>query len=177
MKSTNKIIVVILTFISTFVFSQEKLDVFEVARNGTTEQLNTILKKNSKEVNSINSDGYSPLILASYRGNNEIAKMLIENGADINYKSGLGSPLMACVVKSNNEIAKILISKKVDINSTDDNGMTALLYATMFKNYELAALLVKNNANVEAKDNRGNSALDYAVLADDDKLIEILKTK
>jgi len=177
MNSTNKLLVVFLVFISSAIFSQEKLDVFDIARKGTTEQLLSILKNNPKEINNINNDGYSPLILACYRGNNEVAKMLIEKGADINYKSVLGSPLMACVVKSNNEIAKVLISKDANVNITDVNGMTALLYATMFKNYEVTSLLVKNKADILAKDNRGNSALDYAILANDDTLIEILKTK
>jgi hypothetical protein len=177
MNSTNRLFVVFLWVISSAVFSQEKLDVFNVARNGTTEHLLSIVKSNPKEINNINSDGYSPLILACYRGNNEVAKMLIENGADINYKSALGSPLMACVVKNNNEIAKILISKGANVNITDANGMTAILYATMFKNYEITRLLVKNKADILAKDIRGNSALDYAILADDDTLIEILKTK
>ncbi|MBC7440175.1 MAG: ankyrin repeat domain-containing protein, partial [Flavobacterium sp.] len=53
----------------------------------------------------------------------------------------------------------------------------ALIYATMFKNIEIVTLLIKKNANPYLKDNRGNSALDYAILADNDKLIETLKTK
>ncbi len=47
----------------------------------------------------------------------------------------------------------------------------------MFKNHEVAKLLIKAKANYETKDNRGNSAIDYAILADDDQLIQILKTK
>ena len=46
----------------------------------------------------------------------------------------------------------------------------------MFKNHEISKMLVQAKANSETKDNRGNSALDYAILADDDTLIQILKS-
>jgi hypothetical protein len=167
----------LLVLTTTFALAQDKQDVFEIARKGTVTELGALLKVNPKEVNAVNADGYSPLILACYRSNNEVAKMLIDNGADINYQSGLGTPLMSCAVKGNNEIAKILIERKANIDAKDANGITAILYATMFKNHELATLLVKANANLDAKDNRGNTPLDYAILADDDKLIEILKSK
>lgn len=158
-------------------FAQEKLDVFDIARKGTIEQVKIIMKTNPNAFKTVNKDGFSPLTLACYKGNNEVAKLLIESGCDINQKSGMGTPLMAAVVKGNVEIVSLLLNKKAEVNSVDDNGTTALLYATMFKNREIASLLIKAKADPNTKDNRGNTALDYAILANDDKLIEILKTK
>ncbi|MFN7676501.1 ankyrin repeat domain-containing protein [Flavobacterium sp.] len=157
--------------------AQDEAAVFDIARKGTVEQAKAILKANPNAFNTINADGYSPLILACYRGNNEVAKLLIENGSDINGNSKMGTPLMACVVKGNNEIAKFLIEKKADIHLADTNGTTPIIYATNFKNYEVVSLLIKAGADYTKKDNRGNSALDYAILLDDDKLIETLKNK
>lgn len=158
-------------------YSQEKLDVFDIARKGTTEQAKAILKENPNAFNVVNDDGFSPLVLACYRGNNEVAKIVIASGCDINSNSKMGTALMAAIVKENNEIAKLLIEKKANVHSSDANGTTALLYAVQFKNYEMASLLIKSDADYNVKDNRGNSALDYAILANDDKLIEILKNK
>jgi ankyrin repeat protein len=160
-----------------FCLAQEKLDVFDIARKGTVEQVKEVLKTNPNAFKTVNSDGFSPLTLACYKGNNEVAKLLIENGCDINQKSSMGTPLMAAVVKGNIEIVSLLLKKNAEVNVTDNNGTTALLYATMFKNKEIVSLLIKANANPDLKDNRGNSALDYAILSNDDKLIEILKTK
>ena len=176
MNSKSFLSLLILFLISSFGLAQEKLDVFEVARKGTVENAKEILKSNPNAFNIVNEDGYSPLILACYKGNNEMTKFLIENGCDVNFKSGMGSALMAATVKGNIEIAKLLLDNKANPDITDSNGMTALLYAVNFKNYELAKLLVKFKSNIEAKDNRGYNALDYAILANDDKLIEILKT-
>ncbi len=160
-----------------FCYCQITNDVFDIGRKGTVEQAKEKLKENPKSFNVVNDEGYSPLLLACYRGNNAVAKFLIESGSDINGKSKFGTPLMACIVKANNEIAKLLIDKKADLEFADGNGTTALIYATNFKNYEIVSALVKAKANVAFKDSKNSTALDYALLANDDKLIEILKTK
>lgn len=160
-----------------FCYCQTTNDVFDIGRKGTVEQAKEKLKENPNSFNVVNEEGYSPLLLACYRGNNAVAKFLIESGSDINGKSKFGTPLMACIVKANNEIAKLLIQNKADLEFADGNGTTALIYATNFKNYEIVSALVKAKANVAFKDSKNSTALDYAILANDDKLIEILKTK
>lgn len=166
-----------LILLINFSYSQEKLNVFDVARKGSVEQAKEILKANPNAFNTVNDDGYSPLVLACYRANNEVAKLLIENGSDINGTSKMGTPLMASVFKGNNEIAKFLIDNKADIHTEDANGTSALIYATNFKNYEIVQHLISAGADYSKKDKRGSSALDYAILMDDDKLIETLKNK
>lgn len=158
-------------------FCQVSTDVFDIARKGTVEQAKAIIKVNPNAFKTVNSDGFSPLTLACYRSNNEVARLLIETGCDINQKSSMGTPLMAAVVKGNVEIVKLLLDNNAEVNTADSNGTTALLYATIFKNKTIASLLIKSNANPDTKDNRGNSAIDYAILANDDELIEILKNK
>lgn len=174
----KKAVYIFLFFILNFYcFSQEKLDIFDIARKGTVVQAQSVLKSNPTALNFVNNDGYSPLILACYRGNNEVVKFLIDKGCDVNQSSNMGTPLMAAVVKANMEATKLLLQKNANPNIADKNGTTALMYATSVKNYELVDLLVKANANIDLKDNRGNSAFDYAILLNDDKLIQILKNK
>lgn len=160
---------------SSLIFSQEKLNVFDIGRKGTVDQVKEILKSNSTAFNVLNNDGFSPLVLACYRGNNEVAKFLIENGSDINGNSKMGTPLMAAIVKGNNEIAKLLIEKKANINSSDTNGTTALIYTVQFQNVEILKLLVKNNVDKSHKDNDGKTAFEHAVFAGNDTIINLLK--
>lgn len=157
--------------------AQENLDIFEVARKGTYEQAKEILKANPKAFTILNEDGYSPLILACYRGNNEVAKLLIDNKCNINGTSKMGTPLMAAIFKNNTEIAKYLIKNNADLSVEDANGTSALIYATNAQNYEIVSLLTNAGADYNKKDKRGKSALDYAILLNDDKLIETLKNK
>jgi uncharacterized protein len=156
-------------------YSQSKNDVFDIARNGTVEQVKEIVKDNPNAFNALNSEGYSPLILACYRGNNEVAKLLIELNCDINGSSKMGTPLMAAIVKGNDEIATLLIEKKADVNVFDQNGTTALIYAVMFKNKKMIALLLKNNADKSHKDNKGKTAFEYAVFSGNEEITNLLK--
>ena len=172
-----KKIVAFLLIVSLNAHSQVEKTVFDVARTGNLKEIKQIFKTNPKAILEISSEGFSPLILAIYRKNNEVAKFLINKGADVNGNSKMGTPLMAAVVKGNTEMAKLLLSKKVDVNCVDFNGTTALIYATMFKHYDIVDELVKAGANVEMKDNRKNGAIEYAILANDDKLMELLKQK
>lgn len=172
-----KLLIFLLLICIKFSYSQEKLNVFDVARKGTVEQAKEYLNVNPNAFNVVNDDGYSPLTLACYRGNNDVAKLLIENKSDINGISKMGTPLMASIFKGNNEISKILIEKKAHLDVADPNGTTALIYAINSRNYEIVSALVKANANLELIDNQNKSALDYAILLDDDKLIELLKNK
>ncbi len=166
---------ILIIFTPTFVVSQQVTDVFEIARKGTISQAEAVVKTYPKAFNAVNENGFSPLILACYRGNNEVAKFIINQGVDINVKSDMGSALMACIVKGNNEIAQFLIAKKADLNITDNQGTTALMYAVQFKNIEIIKLLLANHANKDSKDNKGKTAFEYAVFSADEAIINLLK--
>ncbi|RXR17721.1 ankyrin repeat domain-containing protein [Flavobacterium amnicola] len=171
----KQILLLIVLMASLQCFSQN--DVFNVARSGTVAELKELIKSDPNSINALNKDGYSPLILACYKGNVEVAEFLIKNVKDINYVSGMGTALMAATVKQNVSIVKLLLENKANPNISDANGSTALIYASIFKSYEIVDLLIKHKGDNAHKDNRGNSAIDYAILADDDKLIQILKAK
>jgi uncharacterized protein len=170
------------TLLSFFLFlhsnvglSQSKEDVFDIARNGTVEQVKEIVKVNPNAFNAVNEEGYSPLILACYRGNNEVAKLLIELNSDINGNSKMGTPLMAAIVKGNNEMATLLLEKKADVNIFDENGTTALIYAVMFQNKKLVALLLENKADKTHKDKKEKTPFEYAVFSGNQEIINLLK--
>ena len=67
--------------------------------------------------------------------NTEIAKALIDKGADVNAEDKKRQTvLMIATAKGNIEIAKILIDKGADVNAKDINGATALMWAALVKN-------------------------------------------
>lgn len=80
----------ILSFILSFTVmsAQEKAkSIFDIARNGTVAEVKELMKQNPDVINQANENGFSPLILACYRGNIEVAKFLIDHVKDVNYKS------------------------------------------------------------------------------------------
>ena len=169
------ILTLLLILANTLCFCQETTTVFDIARKGTLEQIKEIFKKNPKAVNSLNKDGFSPLTLACYRENNEVAKFLIDKGSNINQKSSMGTPLMAAVVKGNMEMVNILLDKKADINGTDENGVTALIYAVQFRNVQAVKVLLQNKADKTKIDKQGKTAFEYAVFSGNEEIINLLK--
>ena len=170
----NKITLTFLFLLQFLVcFSQESI--FTIARSGSVNQVKELLKTHPNCINEKNSEGYTPLILACYRSNNEVATFFIDNGAIIDEISPMGTPLMAAVVKGNIEIVKLLISKNADVNIADANGTTALIYAVQFKNKAILTLLIKSNADKTHKDNDGKTAFEHAVFAGDEDIINLLK--
>jgi hypothetical protein len=150
-------------------------DVFAIARNGTVEEMKTLFEKDVNCVNQVNDFGFSPLILASYRGNFEVAKYLITIVNDINYQSPEGTALMAAVMRNNTELILLLIEKKANLDLTSQNGVTALMLATQFKSIEIIKILLQNKANKLLKDNEGKTAFEYAVNTNNETIIKLLK--
>ncbi len=117
-----------------------------------------LVEKIPNSINEQNENGFTPLILACYRGNNYVATFLVNKVKDIDATSDMGTALMACAVKGNVEIAELLLEKGCNPNITDANGTTALIYATQFKNSELIKALLKHNADKTKIDKKGKSA-------------------
>jgi len=170
---------IILTFCffitSLTVINAQETSIFDIAREGTLEQLKSAVKKDANIINKISKDGYVPLTLACYYSNNEVAKYLIENVKDVNSKSGYGTPLMAATVKKNTELVKLLLNKKANPNATDQNGSTALHFSVIFGYEEIIELLIAAKADATIKDNRSKSALDYAKITGNEKITQLLK--
>lgn len=166
----------VLSFLLSFsVLAQDNNSVFDVARKGSLKQIKKIYKKNPKAILSLNENGFSPLILATYKNNNEVAKFIIEKGAKIDEISEMGTPLMAAVVKGNLEIVKILINKKANLNLSDSKGNTALIYAVKFQNLEIVKLLLDTNVDKTKIDSQGKTAFEYAVFSKNEQIINLLK--
>ena len=70
--------------------------------------------------------GSSPLITACLFGNEQMAEMLIDAGADLNFKNNDGStPLITAAFFCHPDIVKMLLNKKADKTIKNKYGQTA----------------------------------------------------
>lgn len=156
------------------VFSQNT-NCFDVARKGNLSEIKLLFDNDKNIVNAIDEKGSSMLILACYRGNQEVAHFLIENGANLNYISNNGTALMACVFKSEFQLVDELIKKNINLDLTDVNGLTALMLAVQIKNVEMVKKLLNAGANKELKCKQNKTAFEYAVFSNNEEIINLLK--
>lgn len=100
----KNIILVLGLFLSSLLLGQEKAkSIFDIARSGTVTEVQELMKQNPDVINQVNENGFSPLILACYRGNTSVADFLIDNVKDVNYKSREGTALAGLAIKYNKD--------------------------------------------------------------------------
>jgi len=107
----------------------------------------------------------TPLITAAYLGRTEAAEILINAGADINYKNKDGSTaLHTAIAFIKTKVAKILIDAGIDLNIKNNDGSTALHTAAFFCNVEIVEALLEKGADKTLKNNSEKTALEIVEL-------------
>jgi hypothetical protein len=165
---------IVFVIVTSNCFAQQK-SIFDVARNGTLNEIEQLYTNNKNCINEINEYGFSALILACYKGNSEVAKFLIEKKSNLDYVSDEGTALMAAVVREKNELAKSLLENGANPNLTNLQGTTALMYATQFKNIELVKLLLQYKADKTIVNKDQKTAFEFAVFSNNEEIINLLK--
>ncbi len=172
----RNLLITISLFLGSLLLAQEKAkSIFDIARNGTVSEVKELMKQNPDIINQANENGFSPLILACYRGNVEVAEFLIDHVKDVNYKSREGTALAGLSVKYNRKLTEDLLKKNADPNIADDTGATPLFWAVKFGNKELIELLLKYKADKSIKDAMGMTPFEYALQTNKEEIINILK--
>lgn len=91
----------------------------------------------------------------------KILLMLINNGADVNQETPLGTPLMnACTNSWNIDIIDILLKEGAQVNQRDRNGRTALFYGELFGGNKISTKLLSVGADIDIKDINGKTYLE-----------------
>lgn len=127
------------------------LDIFEAAASGKFDVLAHHIFKKPENINSYSADGFTPLGLAAYFGNEQIAKYLILKGADVNLSSTNGFfiyPLHSAIAGNFTQIAKMLIESDAQINCVQKAGITPLHAAAENGNIEIIILLLEKGADL-----------------------------
>jgi ankyrin repeat protein len=120
--------------------------------------------------------GRTPLHWAIQDGYADIAKLLINSGANVNDKDSEGfTPLLLACSEGYLEIVKLLVKHGAKVNTqTVHEKMTPLHAASAWGNADIAKELLDNYADPTIKDNAGATPLDYAIEYNHKELIELL---
>lgn len=120
-----------------------------------------LLTGKGTSVNIKDNSGYTALHYAARAGNIEIAKYLLDSGADPNSrtKTGRDTPLHRAAYQGHDVMVSLLLQRGADPMLQNSDGQTALHKAASMKRTEVVKLLLVNSPSlVSIKDNRDNTA-------------------
>jgi ankyrin repeat protein len=145
------------------------------AETGDLKAAKNALKKGA-DVNAKDEFyGNTALQEASFGGYENIVRLLIENGADVNIKGKGGlAALHHAVIGSRENIVQLLLKNGADVNIQSGIGSTALYFAAELGNENILKSLLVDGADVNIKSDDGKTALHIAAQVGNLNILRIL---
>ena len=110
-------------------------------------------------VNLGDAKGNSLLMLACYYENVGTARMLLEEGAEVDRLNHRGqTPLGGAAFKGYEEIVALLLRHGADVDADNGAGMTPVMFAALFGRTRVVAQLQDHGANPRRRSRFGVSA-------------------
>ncbi|MCP5114698.1 MAG: hypothetical protein GY953_28040 [bacterium] len=143
-----------------------ELNIYEAAAVGDGERVGQLIEEDRLRLNSFSQDGFSPLMLAAFFGNTDVAADLIAGGADVNATSKNPMRLRAIHLAAagrNLEIVRRLVKAGADVNATQQQGFTPMHAAANNGDEEMVRFLLAHKADRNARSEGQQTALDIAM--------------
>lgn len=139
----------------------EATDLFDAVNQNDVCRVESAIAR-GVDIHATAEDGDTALILASDLGYTEIAKVLIENGADIDRKDREGyAPVEIAIQCEHFPVAKLLIQSCCDISVT--GGGLGLMHAAAARGSTgIGRMLQRRGLSVESLDSSGRTPLHWA---------------
>lgn len=150
------------------------LTLLEKSAENSAKITEMLIGKADKNIINDSLEGKTPLIIAVGNSYIDTAKILIENGADVNSVDIEGwSALSYAVNNGDIEIAKLLLENKAKIK---DELLIAIKSPIVESRINIMKLLIDNKANINYTDENGFSPLNIAIESGDMELTKFLIT-
>ena len=135
---------------------------FDAAFEGNTTAIKSLIPH--VNVNVLDEEGRSALMLASFDGHTETVRLLCENGADPNLRDlNRRTALMYAATGPNTPAIEILLAHGAEVNITDNGeGWSALMFAAAEGQTDNIQLLLKHGSDPDLKDMDGDTAFSFA---------------
>jgi ankyrin repeat protein len=146
------------------------------------ETVKQFVKRDPKSINqeANNFFGFTPLMVAIEGRELELARFLIEHGADVNHvvsDACQATPLHCAACEETKEILSLLLQRGADPNVYDEpRRMTPLLFAAKNGSADCVRLLLNHGADITARETyEHRSALMFAQQNRHASVVELLR--
>ena len=151
--------------LAPLVLGPQEPDFYESCALGRSERVKDLLAQDPKLVGSNSADGFSGLSLAVFFGHLEIAKILVDAGADVNRQSDNAirvTPLHSAVESGSVPLLELLLAHGAKPDPVEFLGATPLHSAAARGSREMVEKLLEAGADRHRKTKDGKTAADLA---------------
>ncbi len=121
---------------------------------------------------------WTPLMVSTLNGKEEVAIFLIRSGADVRAKNKEGyGPLHCAAFNGYSNIVKLLVEKRANVNGRSNHGWTPLLQAAIRGHLLTAGQLIAGGADVNLASNDGWTPLHKAAANGHTEVVKLLLAK
>ncbi|MGC9367824.1 MAG: ankyrin repeat domain-containing protein, partial [bacterium] len=138
------------------------------------EDQSKIYNFDPNNINSTDSDGRTPLHIASWQGRVDIIEDLIKNGANVNEKDLANNETPLFYGIEEERVVRVLLENGAEVNIADFEGETPLLEASRNNDVEIINLLLDNGAEVNVVNEKGYTPLLISVSYENYDVAELL---
>ncbi|MBI5659101.1 MAG: ankyrin repeat domain-containing protein [Nitrosomonadales bacterium] len=115
------------------------------------------------DINTRDERGWTPLMISSFNGNEEIAELLVRSGADVHAKDNAGyGPMHWAAFNGFHKVIRLLLEKGANANAQSNFGWSPLMQASTRGHLAAARQLLESGANANLSSKDGWTALHKA---------------
>ena len=155
----------------------DEVSLFEASAVGKFDVVAYIIGTHPDSVNDYAPDGFTPLGLACYFGQAEVARYLVLKGADVNQPSNNGFnvfPIHSAAAGNYTDIVRLLVQNGAGVNVKQQSGVTPLHSAAQNGNADMLIILLEHGASVDTRMEGGKRPADLAKEKGFDEIADIL---
>ena len=142
------------------------LTLFEACVVGDLLLVKALASANPELINGYSDDGYHPLGLAAFFNQPDVARYLVEHGAEVNrvtHNRQHIAPLISAAASGALPIARLLLEHGADANASQEGGFTALHNAAQNGQLEMIELLLSHRTEINPRADNGKTPLALAL--------------
>ncbi|MCA9986935.1 MAG: ankyrin repeat domain-containing protein [Anaerolineales bacterium] len=162
---------------------RESLDIWEAAALGEVAALSALLTAEPELLNAVAPDGFYPLGLAGYFGQQEAFRWLLAQGADRDQVAENGMrvrPVHTIAAQRDPQLALALMTDLLTygaaVNVSQHGGWTPLHQAADHGNLALVQLLLAHGADPAAQSEAGQTPIEMAAAKEFSAVVELLNS-
>ena len=164
--------------IAAIVAANPTLAIFAAAIFGDVPTIEKLLTGNRSLVTAVSPDGWLPLHLAAHFGREEVARALLNKGAEVNARSTnalTNTALHAAAAGRAAGVAKLLVERGADVNARQHSGWCPLHAAAQSGDVPLAKILIEGGADVSVRADNQQRPLDLALTKGQQAMVDFLE--